>query len=117
MEESCGKGKGLGAAGRRIQRLTGKAWCGPREGQNTQLGCGSVAASGLHLPPALLQHGAAQRDFLGGCAPHPKAGPAAIPAAGSSNGSMAWARIPRVFNSRRAGWRQEASGQAPAGLA
>lgn len=89
-----GKGKELGASGRRIWRFAGKAWCGPGEGQNTRLGCGSVAASELHFTPPLLQQDAAQRDILGGCTPHPKAGPAVIPAASYSDGRLAWVSYP-----------------------
>lgn len=51
----CGKGKELGALGRRILRFAGKAWCGHEEGQNTQVGCGSMAAFELHFTPPLLQ--------------------------------------------------------------
>lgn len=75
---------------RMIWRFAGKAWCGPGEGQNTQLGCSSMAASELHFIPPLLQWDGAKRDILGGCAPHPKAGPAVIPAASFSKGRLAW---------------------------
>lgn len=49
-----------------------------------------MAASELHFTPPLLQYGAAERDVLGGCALHTKAGPALIHAASSSGGGLAW---------------------------